>query len=945
MSSKLWAFLNTDIKDIFSADTVTGGVEAAKAIIEFSKKLEENKTKLPELVRMLSPVSSLLDVLNSPLVEITGAGLPFIAIATKLLTFYLEKTQKDPTLAQCVALVSQAAFLESLKYFLKNDPILLNRIGHITVSKDIQDKIKLLEKIKISDDDAKNAVTCFHESKLAKVFENVLFARLIQAGLSTNKAKVLTLRVKWNTHRYMILAWAESGEAVKHLAQPSFAEWREEQEKYQSITDYLTEKIATQPLENVFAEEFTFEDIYVPLKAQSVHKLGKFHIRVELVNLETWAKETIFSLKNKDKVLFIQAGPGRGKSLFCQMFADWVRQQLYPIWIPILIRLRDIPNLQNSFRETLREAVNANFASDNNWLTDRNTRYLFFLDGFDELIIEGRNSSGLELFLRQVEQFQKDSAMSKDMGHRVIVTGRTLALQGVKQYVRDNFAQVTIKVMDEDLKQQWLSRWQKLVGTDKKDAFEEFLQDENCTKQVKELAQEPLLLYLLAAMHRDGKLNLEAFQETNETQAKIVIYEESLDWVLTQQRPQSLQNQITGLDTEDLRCILIEAGLCVVQSGGEYTKFKMIEERLDNDIVKPIKKARSQGGDQVLKNALAAFYLKPAAADNDGGVEFFHKSFSEFLCAKRLQESLIEWTKPGKRGRGYNLKDEQFYEEVYDLLGYGGLTPEIVEYLMGLLIESEAFPFSKLFERLEYFYLRWSDGEFIDSPTGTIPKKKCQKLQQHDIKLGQRQVDVYTGLNVMILLLELHRYGQQQEELKDKLMFHPCGQLNSQGKLEDEFRLYRIIGYSCCVGESCFLETVGQFFGGANLSGASLRGADLSGADLSGADLSDTDLLCIDLSDTNLLGANLRCAHLMSASLNGANFCGTDLSEANLILTDLFYANLSSANLHGADLSDANLRGANLENIQWDEYTNWENVGGLETAMNVPEALKRQLGL
>jgi hypothetical protein len=132
----------------------------------------------------------------------------------------------------------------------------------------------------------------------------------------------------------------------------------------------------------------------------------------------------------------------------------------------------------------------------------------------------------------------------------------------------------------------------------------------------------------------------------------------------------------------------MEAGLCVVQSGGEYAKVKMIEERLDNDIVAAIEQALSQAGDQVLKNALAAFYLKPASADKGGGVEFFHKSFSEFLCAKRLQKSFITWTEPGKRGRGYNLKDEQFWEEIYDLLGYGD--GEIRTYAMTLYIAHQS---------------------------------------------------------------------------------------------------------------------------------------------------------------------------------------------------------------------------------------------------------------
>ena len=109
------------------------------------------------------------------------------------------------------------------------------------------------------------------------------------------------------------------------------------------------------------------------------------------------------------------------------MFADWVRQNFHPIWTPVLIRLRDIPTLQKSFRDTLKEAVNAGFASDDGWLTDRNTRYLFFLDGFDELLMEGRSSGGLKEFIEQVGQFQRDCAQNSEMGHRVLITGRPLA--------------------------------------------------------------------------------------------------------------------------------------------------------------------------------------------------------------------------------------------------------------------------------------------------------------------------------------------------------------------------------------------------------------------------------------------------------------------------------------------------------------------------------------
>jgi hypothetical protein len=80
----------------------------------------------------------------------------------------------------------------------------------------------------------------------------------------------------------------------------------------------------------------------------------------------------------QDQVLFIQAGPWQGKSVFCRMFANAVREHLFPVWIPILIRLRDIAKLQTNFAETLRDGVNADFAkTDSGWLTDKNTRFLF----------------------------------------------------------------------------------------------------------------------------------------------------------------------------------------------------------------------------------------------------------------------------------------------------------------------------------------------------------------------------------------------------------------------------------------------------------------------------------------------------------------------------------------------------------------------------------------
>jgi hypothetical protein len=211
--------------------------------------------------------------------------------------------------------------------------------------------------------------------------------------------------------------------------------------------------------------------------------------------------------------------------------------------------------------------------------------------------------------------------------------------------------------------------------------------------------------------------------------------------------------------------------------------------------------------------------------------------------------------------------------EIYDLLGYGGLTPEIVEYLMGLLTppaplgkggarEGEFRPV-ELFKRLENFYLRWCDGEFIDALQDNYPQKKMSQLQGQGIKTGVRQVDVYAGLNVMILLLELNRYAYSRDDLKDEIAFYPCSKPDTESF--DNFRLHRIIGYSDCTNSSTFVMVVKSFLSGAYLCNVYLCRADLSGAD--------------------------------------------------------------------------------FHNIFWDEYTTWEGVSGLETLVNMPEAIKQQLGL
>ncbi|MBD1896309.1 pentapeptide repeat-containing protein [Coleofasciculus sp. FACHB-129] len=901
--------MNTDIRELGQPGNVAEtGTEITKFALEFGLALG-----------LFSAIA------GSAGIPIAIAGLSGTKLAIQGVRLYRKKTNQEPSLEEWVAIASPLAYLESFNELVQSNDLLqrvnlqpanLEPASATPPANIAQQQSVRLGEFFLDEHLARNVLTCFHESGLAQVLNQVLSNQLQQAGINKYDADILTAWVAWKTHQHLKKSLEDAEDSVRQRAELYLASRRQESDKYYSLNTYLDEQIAAKPLETVFTESFTFKDIYVPLKAQPVNANGELDEDAGPFEIESWAKGMLADARKQDKVMFIQGGPGRGKSVFCRMFADWARQHLHPVWTPILIRLRDIRTFENSFEKTLQAAVDCNFSKNNDgWLTDRDTRFLFLLDGFDELVMERGTTQELRDFLFQVEAFQGSCKQNSEKGHRVIITGRLLALQGIEGRIPPNMERVELLPMDDELQQQWFTKWETQVGGDKTSAFQQFLQDKRCPDRVRELAEEPLLLYLLAAMHRDGKLTVEMFEGASGVGAKILIYEQSLEWVLTEQRKKWLNRKLTGQETAGLRRILAEAGLCVVQSGGEYAAMKTIESCLigDDSAMKLIRQARERHGEDALKNALAAFYLQPAAADKGSSVEFTHKSFGEFLCAERLKKSIEDWTQPGKKPQEFKISIDKMDWEIYDLFGYGGLTLEIVEYLMALLAASKEFQPVELFNRLEDFYLRWCDGEFIDAPPENLPQKKMRQIkgQTQDSKLiGQRQVDVYTGLNVTILLLELHRYAQLNDDLKDKIAFFPCGEKDTDSF--DKYRLRRSIGYSECIGIRGFIETVWRFLSSANLSGANLSGADLRGADLCGADLCGADLWDASLSGADLCGADLRGAYLCNAEVCEANLRGADLCGADLSGAYLCDANLSDADLNGADLNGADLRGADL---------------------------------
>ncbi len=407
-----------------STELVKTGGESAKAVFELGKAIKENKDTLAELQPYLGQISSLLDVLNSPWAQVVQQGIPFASLAMTLLSLGCEQLKQDPSLEECVVLVTQAAYLASWQAELAQNPNLFRGKDLTKESKQIDRNFKKLADIEIDRDTAKQLITALPSSDLVKQFNQILVDRLEESGVDKTVASRFADRVAWNAPRYVNQMVAEHAEKIEVLAKFYSNGGKEVLAHYASIDEYLRDKIQPLPSEQVFDEaNLRLGEIYVPLEIQPLAPSGE-NTSASPEPIESWAIDKLLDPQSQ-AILFIQGEAGRGKSVFCRMFADLVRREL--AFTPILIRLREILTLGDTLTETLQQHLeNFDFSKDKSWLTNKNQRFLFLLDGFDELILQGAKG-GLQEFLGQVEKFQSDSH------HRILITGRPLAMQGIER--------------------------------------------------------------------------------------------------------------------------------------------------------------------------------------------------------------------------------------------------------------------------------------------------------------------------------------------------------------------------------------------------------------------------------------------------------------------------------------------------------------------------------
>lgn len=334
---------------------------------------------------------------------------------------------------------------------------------------------------------------------------------------------------------------------------------------------------------------------------------------------------------------------------------------------------------------------------------------------------------------------------------------------------------------------------------------------------------------------------------------------------------------------------LLQALAVAAWHGGNIREIRVaaVQARLTKDQLALLHSIAEDAGKGLLRIMLAFFTRPRGTVRGDEVYEFTHKSFAEFLVARRIVEEL-------------------------DTLAEGFGRPDL-----------------KRFWNAELRLVDWAalcGPSRIDDDISEFIRDAAQ------LRGAER---AHNWLEVLAHLLSaVVQDGMPMHKMLDLIQPRATFQVMNDWALQAESAMLSVLSLSAIVSGTRvriegLVEALSDWVGSRwaealrsrwldwyDMKNIEILAANLSGADLSGADLSGADLSRAYLSRANLSGANLA----------GPIFFGADLSRADLSRANLSGAGLSGAGLSGADLSGTHLFGAHLSG------TNLTNVRGISVA-------------
>lgn len=685
------------------------------------------------------------------------------------------------------------------------------------------------------------------------------------------------------------------------------------------------------PEEPIFDEVFGLAHVYVPLRAyferctdakrdgmepapdlarslRGSRPAGRREERVA-VWLASAMEDWLSRSNAQDPIRLVAGGPGSGKSTFATMFAAQLASK--PGWRVVVIPLHRldlrsgmIDSLEAYFTET-GELPGSPFADE----AGREPILLVF-DGLDELSMQGRG--GLEAartFVREVRSGVDRLNTSRAV--RVLITGRTLAMQaaaGEPSLSRATFHVLPFHVtkaqidadryvqgadlLEEDQRDAWWRQYGALVGTAYDGLPKELEHD-----RLGEVTAQPLLNYLVALSHRRG-VDLQKDPNLN------LVYSDLLQAVYDRPWGPSKHPGSAPFSLDQFLQVLEEIAVAAWHGDGRTTTIAAIEERCCNNGLEGHLTKFEEGARGGVVRLLTAFYFRQRGQDARGAetFEFTHKSFGEYLAARRVVrelEVIVEERARRAESPGRGWTEEMALTSWLRLTGptrmdqylYQFLTDEIELRFRGA--KSDAAAWQKELARLLSCAMNQSMPVHLLNPRGTLQVETGAARNADEALLAAMSACALVTKERSVLDLDERRtFGEWLSRMQGQRLgggntlayscLHDLAFEHSGAPAPPVLHVHDI--YHACFDRSDIAEILARYVNGwsASFIGANLQGAFLPEANLQDAILQGANLQGANLHSTNLNGARLEGANLEGAILERANLRGANLDGANL---------------------------------------------------------------